>query len=153
MHALFFGCCALLCVDLVSQALGLKPKPRLTSSAANSGAKISRIRAATPPIPAEKMPPYRAAHASSGFTSCASGGKAVLMEHKRPSAKRSVKVKGKAKERETPRQPVVTPHDYMLSLYWSLSTGQMNQSAMHEAGMANTITSFVDKGQGNGYYY
>nr|QHB80433.1 bone morphogenetic protein 14 [Trachinotus ovatus] len=35
----------------------------------------------------------------------------------------------------------------MLSLYWSLSTGDLNSSALHEAGLANTITSFVDKGQ------
>ncbi|KAK5873166.1 hypothetical protein PBY51_013803 [Eleginops maclovinus] len=45
------------------------------------------------------------------------------------------------------RQPLVTPHDYMLSLYWSLSTGDLNSSALHEAGLANTITSFVDRGQ------
>nr|UYS55116.1 bone morphogenetic protein 14 [Rachycentron canadum] len=45
------------------------------------------------------------------------------------------------------KQPLVTPHDYMLSLYWSLSTGDLNSSALHEAGLANTITSFVDKGQ------
>ncbi|XP_041634556.1 growth/differentiation factor 5 [Cheilinus undulatus] len=45
------------------------------------------------------------------------------------------------------RQPLVIPHDYMLSLYWSLSTGDLNSSALHEAGLANTITSFVDKGQ------
>lgn len=46
------------------------------------------------------------------------------------------------------KQPLVTPHDYMLSLYWSLSSGDVNSSALHEAGLANTITSFVDKGQG-----
>ncbi|XP_075316135.1 growth/differentiation factor 5 [Odontesthes bonariensis] len=34
----------------------------------------------------------------------------------------------------------------MLSLYWSLSSGELNGSALHEAGLANTITSFVDKG-------
>ncbi|KAM9409985.1 growth/differentiation factor 5 [Pholidichthys leucotaenia] len=45
------------------------------------------------------------------------------------------------------RQPLVIPHDYMLSLYWSLSSGDLNGSALHEAGLANTITSFVDKGQ------
>nr|XP_020467837.1 growth/differentiation factor 5 [Monopterus albus] len=45
------------------------------------------------------------------------------------------------------KQPLVIPHDYMLSLYWSLSTGDLNTSALHEAGLANTITSFVDKGQ------
>lgn len=47
------------------------------------------------------------------------------------------------------KQPLVTPHDYMLALYWSLSSGDVNGSALHEAGLANTITSFVDKGQGN----
>lgn len=46
------------------------------------------------------------------------------------------------------KQPLVTPHDYMLSLYWSLSSGDLNSSALHEAGLANTITSFVDRGQG-----
>ncbi|XP_062852802.1 growth/differentiation factor 5 [Trichomycterus rosablanca] len=35
----------------------------------------------------------------------------------------------------------------MLSLYWALSTGEVNTSTVHQAGMANTITSFVDKGQ------
>lgn len=46
------------------------------------------------------------------------------------------------------KQPLVIPHDYMLSLYWSLSSGDLNSSALHEAGLANTITSFVDQGQG-----
>ncbi|KAM6927294.1 growth/differentiation factor 5 [Xenentodon cancila] len=46
------------------------------------------------------------------------------------------------------RQPLVVPHDYMLALYWSLSRGSVNGSgAAHQAGLANTITSFVDKGQ------
>ncbi|KAK2861532.1 hypothetical protein Q5P01_001065 [Channa striata] len=54
----------------------------------------------------------------------------------------------KASDREAHhKQPLVIPHDYMLSLYWSLSTGELNGSALHEAGPANTITSFVDKGQ------
>ncbi|XP_029007828.1 growth/differentiation factor 5-like [Betta splendens] len=53
----------------------------------------------------------------------------------------------KQSEREPPKQPLVTPHDYMLSLYWSLSSGDLNGSALHEAGLANTITSLVDKGQ------
>ncbi|XP_026163094.1 growth/differentiation factor 5 [Mastacembelus armatus] len=54
----------------------------------------------------------------------------------------------KLSEREAHhKQPLVIPHDYMLSLYWSLSTGDLNSSALHEAGLANTITSFVDKGQ------
>ncbi|XP_051568906.1 growth/differentiation factor 5-like [Myxocyprinus asiaticus] len=48
---------------------------------------------------------------------------------------------------EAPKHPLVTPHDYMLSLYWSLTSGEVNTSVLHEAGMANTITSFVDRGQ------
>ena len=58
---------------------------------------------------------------------------------------------GRASERESyPKQPLVTPHDYMLSLYWSLSTrDHLNASAPRgDAGLANTVTSFVDKGQG-----
>ncbi|KAM9757957.1 growth/differentiation factor 5 [Menidia menidia] len=47
------------------------------------------------------------------------------------------------------RQPLVTPHDYMLSLYWS--RGQLNgSSARTQAGLANTITSFVDQGKDDG---
>ncbi len=51
-------------------------------------------------------------------------------------------------DREEPKHPLVTPHDYMISLYWSLTSGEVNTSILHEAGMANTITSFVDRGQG-----
>uniref|UniRef100_A0A4W4DYX3 TGF-beta family profile domain-containing protein n=2 Tax=Electrophorus electricus TaxID=8005 RepID=A0A4W4DYX3_ELEEL len=64
-----------------------------------------------------------------------------------PAAQRSVKSKGKMEGKDASRHPLVIPHDYMLSLYWSLSTGEVNTSVLHEAGMANTITSFVDKGQ------
>ncbi|XP_070758557.1 growth/differentiation factor 5 [Enoplosus armatus] len=66
-----------------------------------------------------------------------------------PVAQRGTSHKGpKLSDREAHhKQPLVTPHDYMLSLYWSLSTGDVNSSALHEAGLANTITSFVDKGQ------
>ncbi|KAF5901760.1 growth/differentiation factor 5-like, partial [Clarias magur] len=138
---LFFGCCALLGLHLVTQALGFDPKSRRTSSAANGATEISRIRAS------KAMQPHRPAHAPSGLTARTSGAKAALAAHQRASAKRSVKMKGKVDERETPRQPVVIPHDYMLSLYWSLSTAQRNRSAMHEVDIANTITSFVDKGQ------
>ncbi|XP_068598162.1 growth/differentiation factor 5 [Brachionichthys hirsutus] len=62
-----------------------------------------------------------------------------------PAAQRG----GSAKVREAQhKQPLVTPHDYMLSLYWSLSGGgDTNSSAPHQAGLANTITSVVDKGQ------
>ncbi|XP_061584315.1 growth/differentiation factor 5 [Cololabis saira] len=45
-----------------------------------------------------------------------------------------------------PRGPPVVPHDYMLALYWSRSRGAGNGSE-HRDGLANTITSLVDKGQ------
>ncbi|XP_040890082.1 growth/differentiation factor 5 [Toxotes jaculatrix] len=66
-----------------------------------------------------------------------------------PAAQRGAGYKAlKLSDREAHhKQPLVIPHDYMLSLYWSLSTGDLNSSALHEAGLANTITSFVDKGQ------
>ncbi|KAM7421828.1 hypothetical protein PAMA_010063 [Pampus argenteus] len=65
-----------------------------------------------------------------------------------PVAQRGAAGSPKLSDREAHhKQPLVTPHDYMLSLYWSLSTGDLNSSALHEAGLANTITSFVDKGQ------
>ncbi|XP_056243268.1 growth/differentiation factor 5 [Seriola aureovittata] len=70
-------------------------------------------------------------------------------QHGAPVAQRGSSYKAlKLSEREAHhKQPLVIPHDYMLSLYWSLSTGDLNSSALHEAGLANTITSFVDKGQ------
>uniref|UniRef100_A0A8C6UKN1 Growth differentiation factor 5 n=1 Tax=Neogobius melanostomus TaxID=47308 RepID=A0A8C6UKN1_9GOBI len=65
-----------------------------------------------------------------------------------PAAQRTVKFPKAATDRDAPhRQPLVVPHDYMLSLYWSLSNGDVNSSVLHETGLANTITSFVDKGQ------
>ncbi|KTF73762.1 hypothetical protein cypCar_00039481 [Cyprinus carpio] len=53
----------------------------------------------------------------------------------------------KLENSEESKHPLVTPHDYMLSLYLSLTSGEVNTSVLHEAGMANTITSFVDRGQ------
>ncbi|XP_036388032.1 growth/differentiation factor 5 [Megalops cyprinoides] len=72
---------------------------------------------------------------------------AATHKHIAPLAQRSSKPADKSGDRDAPKHPLVTPHDYMLSLYWSLSTGEVNSSVLHEAGMANTITSFVDKGQ------
>ncbi|KAM4741457.1 growth/differentiation factor 5 [Anableps anableps] len=60
-----------------------------------------------------------------------------------PAAQRGV---SNRRQKVGDKQPLVTPHDYMLSLYWSLSSGDLNSSALHEAGLANTITSFVDRG-------
>ncbi|NXU80771.1 GDF5 factor, partial [Oreotrochilus melanogaster] len=52
--------------------------------------------------------------------------------------------------KETFRHPPITPHEYMLSLYRTLSDAErkgVNGSVKLEAGLANTITSFIDKGQ------
>ncbi|KAM6981342.1 growth/differentiation factor 5 [Aplochiton taeniatus] len=64
-----------------------------------------------------------------------------------PVAQRSAKATGKPSDRTSHKHPLVTPHDYMLSLYWSLSTGELNSSVLNDASLANTITSFVDRGQ------
>nr|XP_033818523.1 growth/differentiation factor 5 [Geotrypetes seraphini] len=51
---------------------------------------------------------------------------------------------------ETSQRPLVTPHEYMLSLYHTLSHAEkkgLNGSMKMEAELANTITSFLDKGQ------
>ncbi|MEE6513544.1 hypothetical protein FKM82_021279 [Ascaphus truei] len=48
------------------------------------------------------------------------------------------------------KHPLITPHEYMLSLYRTLSDAErkgVNGSLKLEAGLANTITSFIDKGQ------
>ncbi|NP_001128589.1 growth/differentiation factor 5 precursor [Xenopus tropicalis] len=48
------------------------------------------------------------------------------------------------------KHPLITPHEYMLSLYRTLSDVErkgINGSLKLEAGLANTITSFIDKGQ------
>ncbi|KAG8446823.1 hypothetical protein GDO86_014324 [Hymenochirus boettgeri] len=48
------------------------------------------------------------------------------------------------------KHPLITPHEYMLSLYRTLSDVErkgINGSLKLEAGLANTITSFIDKAQ------
>lgn len=80
----------------------------------------------------------------------AAGAQQPQQQSAAPVAQRAASYKSlKPSDREAQhKQPLVIPHDYMLSLYWSLSSGDLNSSALHEAGLANTITSFVDKGQG-----
>uniref|UniRef100_A0A8C5QQI2 Growth/differentiation factor 5 n=1 Tax=Leptobrachium leishanense TaxID=445787 RepID=A0A8C5QQI2_9ANUR len=53
-------------------------------------------------------------------------------------------------QKDTFKHPLITPHEYMLSLYRTLSEAEkkgINGSLKLEAGQANTITSFIDKGQ------
>ncbi|XP_053549479.1 growth/differentiation factor 5 [Bombina bombina] len=53
-------------------------------------------------------------------------------------------------QKDTFKHPLITPHEYMLSLYRTLSDTErkgVNGSLKLEAGLANTITSFIDKGQ------
>uniref|UniRef100_A0A3B4V0J5 Growth differentiation factor 5 n=1 Tax=Seriola dumerili TaxID=41447 RepID=A0A3B4V0J5_SERDU len=85
------------------------------------------------------------AHAPAAFSAHAAG-KGVRTARTAPPHRPTFALKLSEREAHH-KQPLVIPHDYMLSLYWSLSTGDLNSSALHEAGLANTITSFVDKGQ------
>ncbi|KAI2663881.1 Growth/differentiation factor 5 [Labeo rohita] len=71
----------------------------------------------------------------------------VMKSIERASAHLKASGAVKLEDSEEPKYPLVTPHDYMLSLYWSLTSGEVNTSVLQEAGMANTITSFVDRGQ------
>ncbi|KAI4877831.1 hypothetical protein NFI96_027413 [Prochilodus magdalenae] len=113
----------LLCASAVPEA----PRPAL---------KLSRIRAGTPV--AARSPAHQPPSALESARRSAAA---------QPAARKGAKTRGAHEEKVARAHPLVTPHDYMLSLYWSLSSGEVNASALHEAGLANTITSFVDKGQ------
>uniref|UniRef100_A0A4W6C2T9 Growth differentiation factor 5 n=1 Tax=Lates calcarifer TaxID=8187 RepID=A0A4W6C2T9_LATCA len=109
-----------------------------------SPARITRIRAGPPLIKGETtaVKSSAAAVTSASSASPLRSGAAPVNRAQLQQLQRDRAVSLGRKE-----QPLVIPHDYMLSLYWSLSTGDLNSSALHEAGLANTITSFVDKGQ------
>ncbi|XP_064023878.1 growth/differentiation factor 5 [Pogoniulus pusillus] len=64
--------------------------------------------------------------------------------------KKSKEPGSQRESKEAFRHPPITPHEYMLSLYRTLSDAErkgVNGSVKLEAGLANTITSFIDKGQ------
>ncbi|XP_075952278.1 growth/differentiation factor 5 [Anarhichas minor] len=109
----------------------------------SQGKKLGKVASrASAAAPVRTGPPQRATRAQKQQQQ-------PQQQNAGPLAQRGVSSKAhKLSDREAhQRQPLVIPHDYMLSLYWSLSTGDLNSSALHEAGLANTITSFVDKGQ------
>ncbi|KAJ1149420.1 hypothetical protein NDU88_002230 [Pleurodeles waltl] len=55
--------------------------------------------------------------------------------------------RGSEERRAPPRRGAVVPHEYMLSLYRSLSAGEAhNHSSARLRSRANTVTSFVDQG-------
>ena len=84
------------------------------------------------------------------------GGKAPPKAGSAPSPflLKKAREPGSPREPKEPfRPPPITPHEYMLSLYRTLSDADKkggNSSVKLEAGLANTITSFIDKGQGEG---
>lgn len=84
------------------------------------------------------------------------GGKAPPKAGSAPSPflLKKAREPGSPREPKEPfRPPPITPHEYMLSLYRTLSDADRkggNSSVKLEAGLANTITSFIDKGQGEG---
>uniref|UniRef100_A0A665TVB7 Growth differentiation factor 5 n=1 Tax=Echeneis naucrates TaxID=173247 RepID=A0A665TVB7_ECHNA len=116
-----------------------------------SPARITRIRAGPPLIKGEPAG-SRSALTSSPLRGGGGGGGPPGRHFGKAAARAAVRGSSYKAPRPGDRephhkQPLVIPHDYMLSLYWSLSTGDLNGSALHDAGLANTITSFVDKGQ------
>ncbi|KAM3621195.1 uncharacterized protein V6R79_007648 [Siganus canaliculatus] len=96
------------------------------------GAKAASRTGAAAPVRSSRQQPQQSAAA------------AAAQQQQRGASSKVLKLSDREAHH---KQPLVIPHDYMLSLYWSLSTGELNSSALHEAGLANTITSFVDKGQ------
>ncbi|XP_036273380.1 growth/differentiation factor 5 [Pipistrellus kuhlii] len=108
---------------------GPEPKPGHPSQA-----RQAATRTVTPKgqLPGGKVPP-KAGAVPSPF---------LLKKAREPGAPREPK--------EPFRPPPITPHEYMLSLYRTLSDADRkgsNSSVKLEAGLANTITSFIDKGQ------
>ncbi|XP_028854445.1 growth/differentiation factor 5 [Denticeps clupeoides] len=168
---LLLGCWTLIYLDLVPLSVGLSADARLGISRIRTGPPLikgesPRTRPVTPLtdpkrgaskgghhllerswVPGDLHPPRR----SSSSSSSSPASPAALSAHPSRSAAPGKADRTRAaaglRAGESPKQPLVTPHDYMLSLYWSLSGGDVNSSAGHEAGTANTITSFVDKGQ------
>lgn len=117
---------------LAPRAGGPEPKPGHPSQA-----RQAATRTVTPKgqLPGGKVSP-KAGAVPSPF---------LLKKAREPGAPREPK--------EPFRPPPITPHEYMLSLYRTLSDADRkgsNSSVKLEAGLANTITSFIDKGQGEG---
>lgn len=118
-----------------------KLPPRLGSPESKPGhppqTRQTAARTVTPKgqLPGGKAPP-KAISVPSSF---------LLKKTREPGSPREPK--------EPFRPPPITPHEYMLSLYRTLSDADRkggNSSVKLEAGLANTITSFIDKGQGEG---
>ncbi|XP_069508309.1 growth/differentiation factor 5 [Ambystoma mexicanum] len=118
-----------------------KVPPRAGATEAKKGHLLSRQTAARTVAP-------RAQHSSSKAAT------KLVNVHADSSGFKHKKAKSPAAHQRDPkdtfRAPVITPHEYMLSLYRTLSDAERkggNGSVKLEAGLANTITSFIDKGQ------
>ncbi|XP_037646407.1 growth/differentiation factor 5 [Sebastes umbrosus] len=113
-------------------------------------ASRARSAAASAPVPVRTGPLQRTVRAQKQQQQQHQSAAPVAQQRgfSSSSSKAAQKKVSDREEAHHNKQPLVIPHDYMLSLYWSLSNGDLNSSsALHEAGLANTITSFVDKGQ------
>ncbi|KAM4692473.1 growth/differentiation factor 5 [Rhinophrynus dorsalis] len=102
------------------------------SEVKQSGVKIGKIK--PPPIGSKASTKIVNIHAdSTGF-----------------KPKKTTNPHTEREQKDTFKHPLITPHEYMLSLYRTLSDAErkgVNGSLKLEAGLANTITSFIDKGQ------
>ncbi|KAK1902312.1 Growth/differentiation factor 5 [Dissostichus eleginoides] len=128
------------------ETTGIKSKITAPASSPPRSAVVPVNRAGTP----VRKEPVRKAPAALSARAAGKGVGTVVGAAAGSPGKKVGKVPAALVRTGAPQravQPLVTPHDYMLSLYWSLSTGDLNSSALHEAGLANTITSFVDRGQ------
>lgn len=137
--------------------------PAHRSHGAAAPLTATRIRAGPPPIKGETtrgtLPhawqqlrgrssarPWTSAGTADTRTGAGRGGSAhgsAAGAQRHNAAPAALRGRGNVRGRDArPRGPRVVPHDYMLSLYWSLSSGNGS------AGTANTVTSLVDQGQG-----
>ncbi|XP_068023477.1 growth/differentiation factor 5 [Melanerpes formicivorus] len=149
-----------------SHGYGAGPsKARAKSSAAQAGAPLAKSEESKKGLPRAAAAEGKVGH----LPSRPAGVRTVTPKVQHLGSKVAVKKPGasaadadafkgkKTKEpgsqresKEAFRHPPITPHEYMLSLYRTLSDAErkgVNGSVKLEAGLANTITSFIDKGQ------
>ncbi|XP_009904014.2 growth/differentiation factor 5 [Dryobates pubescens] len=140
-------------------------KARAKSSAAQAGAPLAKNEESKKGLPRTAAAEGKVGHLPSRPAGVRTvtpkvqhlGGKVAV---KKPGASaadadafKGKKTKEPGSQRESKeafRHPPITPHEYMLSLYRTLSDAErkgVNGSVKLEAGLANTITSFIDKGQ------
>lgn len=142
------------------------PKSRTKSNTAQAGALLAKTDDSKKTLPKAGNTDKKVGHSTNRQTGVKTvtpkvqnvGSKAPQKKtgagNSDTSSYKSKKTKEPTAQRESKeafRHPAITPHEYMLSLYRTLSDAErkgVNGSVKLETGLANTITSFIDKGQG-----